>query len=169
MDPSDLITLINAIASFALAAISFWALWSTLRQNKIMLENSTRPNIVAMYETFALPDGMIRYIVMKNFGQGAAKIQSIDCDGVKNQEFLTRLALLKGATIAPGQKVSYYFGPSDPGNFETLHIVLKYTSLSGHLYEDEISLNMTMGTSTMRSRKEEAIPMALQEIADRLL
>lgn len=134
-----------------------------------MLENATRPYIVAMYETFTLPNGMARCVVIKNCGQGVAEISKIECGGVENERFLGQIALLKGASLAPGQKMFYHFGTSDPYHRETLEISLGYTDQNGKLYTEHFLLNMITGTTAMRSRDSEAIPMALQEIADRLL
>lgn len=134
-----------------------------------MLENATRPYIVAMYYTFTLPKEMIRYVAIKNCGQGVAKIEEIDCGGVKNQNFLKQISLIKGSTIAPGQKYFYYFGKVDANQHETLEIFLRYTGQSGKVYTEKILLNMTTGTTALRSKSSETIPLALQEIADRLL
>lgn len=170
MTTSDWITLLSSIASLVLAGISFWALWETLKQNKAMLENSTRPYIVPMYEAMTLPDcGAVRYIIIKNCGQSCGTITDINISGSCSEEFRHQLFCIKGATMAPGQKFPYYFGPANEGEPEVIEITLKYSSSTGHVYNETTSLHMIVGGLRRRTKKDEAIPMILQDISERLL
>lgn len=170
MTTSDWITFFASIVSLALAGVSFWALWGTLQQNKAMLENSTRPYIVPMYEAMMLPDRDVdRYIIIKNCGQSCGTITDINISGSCSEEFRHQLFCIKGATMAPGQKFPYYFGPANEGDPEVIEITLKYTSSAGQVYNEKTSLQMIVGGGRWRTKKEEAIPMILQDISERLI
>lgn len=170
METSDWITLLSAIASLILAAISFWALWGTLQQNKTMLENSTRPYIAAMYEVASLTDHeTARYVVIKNFGQSSGTLLDLSLQGPINETAATQICHLKGVTIAPGQRFLYSFGPANDQEPEILSITMTYSSGGGKIYTENTALKMISGTYKKRAIKPDSIPIILQDISDRLI
>lgn len=72
MEISDWINAVLCILSFLLATISVVTVIMTLKQNTKMIENSTRPYIVAYgrYTNFQDPQ---YYLIIKNMGQTRSK------------------------------------------------------------------------------------------------
>lgn len=169
MTISDWITFASAAGSLILAWISYRALWSTLEQNKIMLENSTRPYVAVKCEAIVHEDGVVRYVVVKNYGKSAAKIEKMQCTGTADPELMGRVCLLTGTTLAPGQRVIYYIGGPNPGEPEEATFDYCYRSPEGTVYEESTDLNLIVGTVAMRAKGELSVSYALQDIADRLL
>lgn len=170
MTTSDWINASLAVASYILAVISIWAVKKTIKQNNQMLENSNRPYIAAMYEMVVLPDDEIaRYIVIKNFGHSSGTLLDVQIDGVLSEQTNRQICLLRGATIAPGQKFWYYFAPANDQTPELLSIKLIYISPEGKTYAEASQLKMVIGTNKKRALKPQAIPLILQDMADRLL
>lgn len=76
MDFATKINIILCILSFLLAAISIIFVVLTIRQNSKMIEEATRPNIQIYPELMEY----YAYIVIKNFGQSSAYIDSVTCN-----------------------------------------------------------------------------------------
>ncbi len=110
MNCSDILNFISVIISLAAVITSIVIAVKTLKQNNIMLEESTRPYISLSYEA-AHMGVMLTYIMIKNYGQTAAKITTFDFeeDKIKDQELVKRLKRVPGLTLAPGQKRLYTF------------------------------------------------------------
>lgn len=169
MTLSDWINLGATISSLVLSGISIVFVILTLRQNNKMIENATRPYVTVKYEAMILPQGMERYVVVKNCGQTSAQILQIVCTGNAKQEYLERVNMLGGTCLAPGQRVIYYFGGSNPNMPETITVFCKYKGTRKREYQEETTIRLVVGTFAKRSKSDEALPYALQEIAERLL
>lgn len=169
MTLSDWINLSLSAFSLLLAIISVISVVITLRQNHKMIENATRPYIGIKYETTILPHGLERYVVVKNYGQTSAKILQINCTGNADHEYMLRINMLSGTYLTPGQSVIYYFGGSNSGTPEEISISCRYKGTSKKEYQEETVLRLVVGTYAKRSKGEESVSYALQEIADRLL
>lgn len=172
MTVSDMINLGLAIASFLLATISIVTVIITLLQNKKMIENSTRPYITVMYETITRPAELCRYIVLKNFGQTAAKITAMECTGDTNEAFLTQFENVEGLTLAPSQRLLYFYGGP---NTESVDVVsFKYSYQAGRkIYHEDVTLQLIAGASVRRSGRTTpdttSAAYALQEIVERMI
>lgn len=109
MDTATIVNIILCILSFLLAVISVVTVVITLRQNHKMVENSTRPYIV-IYNNVVDAKIPIQYLVIRNFGQTAAKIEMVEI--TPKVDFLYSDALfvnMEDQTIAPGQSYSTAF------------------------------------------------------------
>ena len=76
---SDWINAVLCVLSFILAVISVITVIITLKQNNKMIENSTRPYI-AIYSNVTYFQDTKFYIILKNFGQSGAMIESFTCN-----------------------------------------------------------------------------------------
>jgi len=169
MTISDKITLFGAIASFVLSGLSILFVAITLKQNHKMIENATRPYIAVKYEAIVLPQGMVRYVVVKNYGQTGAHISKMLCTGNAKQELLERVNMLSGTFLAPGQRVIYYFGESNPDAPEIITVSYSYKGIGKQEYQEETELRLVVGTIAKRSKDDEAVAYSLQEIVERML
>lgn len=79
MSISDWINVILCILSFVLAVISVVTVVVTLRQNHKMIQNSTRPYVVAEAQVTNFQSPTF-YLVIKNFGNSGAVIKEMECD-----------------------------------------------------------------------------------------
>jgi len=106
---TDLINLILCILSFLLAAISVVTVVITLRQNHKMIQNSTRPYVIAFAQVtnFQRPTF---YLILKNFGASGATIDkfesSIDLNQVSFRKEITPFNNIEGTFFAPGQTIT---------------------------------------------------------------
>lgn len=169
MEISDWINVILCILSFALAAISVVIVVITLRQNKEMIENATRPYVSAKYETITTPTGTSKYVVIKNYGQTAAQILEANCSGNAHQDYLNRVNMLSGTSLAPNQRVIYYFGEAHPGPPKEVTVFCRYKGLGKRVYEEKTTLRLRSGGKFKRTKGEDTVSFALQEIAERML
>ena len=108
MQISDWINIILCILSFILALISVVTVVITLRQNRKMIENSTRPYIVIYGRVTNFQDPAY-YLVVKNMGQTGAEITEFGCNMDLSKyaysEGITPLAHIKGTFLAPNQSI----------------------------------------------------------------
>ena len=172
MTVSDKINLALAFASFVLAAISIGTVIITLRQNKQMIENSTRPYIAVMYETIVRPNELCRYIVLKNFGQTAARITAMECTGDTNAAFLAQFKKVVGLTLAPSQRLLYFYGGPNTASVDNLSF--KYSYQAGKkVYHENVTLQLIAGASVRRAGRDTpdtvSAAYALQEIVERMI
>ena len=171
MSQSDIINASLSILSFLLAVISIVTVVVTLRQNRQMIENATRPYIAIKYETITRPNDLCRYIVLKNYGQSAAKIAAMKCTGDTNKTFLDQFDHVVGLTLAPSQRLLYYFGGPNTKSVETVSFEYTYTANEKD-YHESTTLQMISGATVKRSSGgSELAPIvyALQEITERMV
>lgn len=97
--------LISLFTSIVAIAISL----KTLKQNSIMINESTRPYVV-MYSQVTNFQNPAFYLVLKNFGQSGATITNIECDTnlslFSHSETRIPFSNFQGVFIAPGQSFS---------------------------------------------------------------
>lgn len=170
MTTSDWINAVLCILSFALAVISVVTVVITLKQNSLMIENATRPYVVVKYETITRPHDFCRYIVLKNYGQTAAKITSMKCTGDTNDVFMNQFQNVVGLTLAPSQRLLYYFGGPNTESVDVVSFEYSYTA-NGKNYHETTELRMISGATVKRSNSDtiEPITYALQEITERMI
>ena len=137
---SDWIELFGIVCSLLTSVVAIWISLKTLKQNNLMIEESTRP-IISIYSHYL--DGKL-YIITKNFGSSSCVIDYINTDmnitkeenqGIEGNPFLKS----KGATLAPnGQMICTlipYRLKTRKFNFE-----IKYHS-SSHSYTEKFYLD----------------------------
>ena len=108
MNCSDYINIILCILSFFLAVISVVTVVLTLKQNQKMIENSTRPYVVATGQVTFFQDPAF-YLVLKNYGNSGAKIINFDCSidlsKYSYSNTVTPFANINNTFIAPKQSI----------------------------------------------------------------
>ncbi len=152
----DIINIVLCVLSFFLAAISVVTVVITLRQNSKMIESSTRPYVVA-YGQVANFQSPSFYLVLKNFGQSAATIQSLKCDvdlidyayGVGHEPF----GCIEGAFIAPQQKILCNIDPRKmrENKVKMFTFDIRY-SFGTKEYQERFSINYEAFTQNVQSR-----------------
>lgn len=127
MDLSTKINIVLCLLSFILAAISVITVVITLRQNHKMIENATRPYVVVYNDLVNGAGTPIQFLVIKNFGQTAATIDSLVITPKVDVQYSDELfKYMDGQIIAPGQSYSTAFKLFDSSI--TLHVSIEYSS-----------------------------------------
>ena len=145
MHISDWINVILCILSFLLAAISVVTVVMTLRQNHKMIQNSTRPYVVAFAQVTNFQKPTF-YLVLKNFGASGATIESfessIELNKVSFREELTPFNHVEGTFLAPGQTITscLYSNEFKENCIREFTIKLKYND-GLNSYEQECPIN----------------------------
>lgn len=139
---SDLIQIIGIIISLISGIIAIVISVLTLRQNNKMIENSTRPYVVIYNDLVNGAGTPIQFLIIKNFGQTAAKINSIeilpkDIDFTYSKQLFSNMS---DQIIAPGQSYSTAFKLSEACSDTVLSIKINYST-------DRISYSETFSIS----------------------
>lgn len=183
MDLSTEVNIVLCIMSFILAVFSLIFVVLTikqnsqlLKQNALMIENSTRPYVTIYFDYSQMGDPT-GYFVVKNFGTSSAIIDSIKYnDPIKNHPAtLANLPAifdgLVGNSIAPNQK---FFTPFKVyeyvGGITTFDITYHVEAKS---YSEHVEISVEnygkLVKSRLSSKEYKAISYPLQEIAERLM
>lgn len=166
-----------SVSSFVLAVVSVVTVIITIRQNKRILEASTRP-YVSIYFDHTNMGQPIGYFVIKNFGNSSAKITSLSYnDVVKDQptslcNLMGVLDGLIGNTICPNQKFLLPIWPSKSPH-GTCAFDISYQS-SSKSYTEHIEINIEQYGDLVKPRTgdedvRKVVTYPLQEIAERLM
>lgn len=103
---SDYIELFGIFISFATSIIAIVISIKTLKQNSKMIEDSTRPNI-GIYLASTYIRNVSCYLVVKNFGQSSAFIESFtydfDLKSTSNVPHYNPFDNIEGSTLMPSQ------------------------------------------------------------------
>ena len=102
---SDIIEIIGIIASLITSITAIGISLKTLKQNSVMMENSTRPNL----QIYPVYMNTIVYIIVKNYGASEAYIDQITCSHkftskeTMNDNLGTDIfSRMNGAILSPG-------------------------------------------------------------------
>lgn len=178
MEISDKINLSLSILSFALTVISIVTVVITLRQNRQMIENATRPYL-AIYgaiTNFQFPQ---YYLVLRNFGQSNALItsftSSIDLSQCADTADAIPFEHIVGFTLAPNQaiQVPVEYRALTPITQE-LTIAMEYTS-GTKKYKETSVINLPahadypITRASTNGAELKIISYTLQDIATRML
>ena len=139
---SDIIEIFGIIASLITGIVAIVISVKTLRQNALMIEESTRPQI-QIYPVYM--NGFL-YLVIKNFGTSEAYIDSIKCSHSFSPEEIPGqtmsgdiFSVLNGSILSSGYSIRCpllgYKVPNEIFDFE-----VKYHS-SSRKYESKFSFN----------------------------
>lgn len=169
MDISTRVNAILATLSFALAVISVVAIIITLRQNHKMIENATRPYIVIYYDAIQTLSTVTDYLVLKNFGNSGATIDSIDIAPpfkLHPSLDMTPFGTVKGTFLAPGQL--YTTSPFE-GNRHTREKCSNRTFLIRYhtdkkTYEEKIVINEHIVDSMVFKKVSPSSSQSVQKV-----
>lgn len=169
MDLSLILTIITSLTSVVAIVISLL----TLRQNSIMIENSTRP-CIGVYGLSVYVRSPSYYIVVKNFGQSSAHIDSFSCDidlsKISRHNELVPFSNIEGTTMMSGQtyRAAIDFSKVESEKIQLLTFLVSYSS-GHHTYRDSISLKIDANLGNLESHPsfDEATPESV--LAETLL
>lgn len=176
MDLSTIVNIVLCVLSFVLAAISVVTVVITLRQNSVMIEESSRA-IIGIYGEAINPGSPMFYFVIRNFGRSLAVITKFEtdfdfsnCYGFSTDtDFLSGL---NGCSIAPGQSRICrlnYDSITRPITFK-----LEYRSI-GKTYSEQMTIDLKAGVAMVNpkiattDRELHAISYTLQEMLQKKL
>lgn len=154
MDTATKINLALSIASFILSATSVVTVVITLRQNKKMIESSTRPYLGVYTSSSYAGNRNTFLIILKNFGQSSAVIKEFSADMElskisKMPKISTPFSGLSGSTIMPGQSfrtvIDYKKAIKEN---EIIKFTIKYSS-SVKDYSEIVFLKLTANSGNL--------------------
>ena len=159
MTTSDKIQLFGIVISALTSIIAIFISVHTLRQNSKMIEDSSRPYI-GIYGLSTYICDRYYYIIIKNFGQSIAHIESLTYDfdlaKLALRDGLDPFGNIDGTSLAPGQ--SYRCA---------IDFHIKYSS-GTHNYEDEITLKIDGNLGNLEAHKTSKKIPALEVISETL-
>ena len=170
MDLQSISNIVLSALSFILAVSSVIVAMRTLRQNRKMIEESSRPIISIYSQSIALGASSL-YLVVKNFGNSTAYLTKFTSDFDFSNCFFglpkNYIEQLSACTIAPGQsRVCCLDRNKIPDN---VHFSIEYKS-STKTYSEEMDVNLLSAVSMPISKTENkgtelcAISLTLQEM-----
>ena len=179
MDFSTIINIILCVLSFILAAVSVVTVVITLRQNSVMLENSSRP-YVSVYGDTITCGSLCFYIIIKNFGQSSALITSLNCDVDLSRfsfvETRNPFSHMENTVLAPNQSLKCALNHTVLFNagISSINFEVSYKNNSKEYHESySINLDAFSNLCCVRSSNEgrelKTISDALHELNERLL
>lgn len=171
---ADIISIIGIITSTIASIIAIIISVLTLKQNSKMIEGSTRPYIVAYTSRVCIEKSVCNYLIVKNFGQSAAKIDSFTCKPnltkYGDSEYDNPFYKFNGTTIVPGQAFRCIINvPELRKDVEDLMIDLTYSDAK-HTYNEkfQVHLSANEGNAIMHRQNNSnnllIIPEILQEM-----
>lgn len=179
MDVSTIVNIILCVLSFVLAAISVVVVVITLKQNSIMLENSSRAYI-SIHGDVINCGNLYFYIIIKNFGQSSALITSLKCDVDLNKFSYTKnlrpFSHIKNSTLVPNQSLKCAFDHIKLFNsgISSINFEVSYKS-NNKEYQECFCINLDAFSDfsytrfSTKGKELKAISDALHELNERLL
>lgn len=178
-DIQTIVNICSCILTFLLSTISVVILIVTIRQNSRMLENASRAYI-AIYSEITYVHAMNFYLIIKNFGQSSAIINSLECDTDLSKfahiETLVPFSHMENVSIAPNQSFKCALQSVNlfASKIPSINFKVTYTS-NNKKYVETFCINLKALTglvNTKASSKEDPLKMisnTLQDINKRLL
>lgn len=172
MTTSDKIQLFGIAISSLASIIAIIISILTLRQNSKMIEDSSRPYI-GIYGMSTYICDRHYYIIIKNFGQSIAYIESLsynfDLAKLALHDDFDPFGNIDGSTLAPGQsyRCAIDFDKIPKGKLSFIHFHIKYSS-GVHNYEDEISLKIDGNLGNLEAHKTFKNTPAIEVISETL-
>jgi hypothetical protein len=175
LTPSDLIEIIGILTSLITSIIAIGLSIKTLMQNSKMIESSTRPYI-GVYLASTYIRNISCYLVVKNFGQSSATINSFAYDydlalcSKSHLEDRAPFQNIEGSTLMPGQAHRCIIDLNkaiQQVNKINFHVI--YSS-GTRKYEDNICVNLiaTVGNftahNTTKDKELEIVSETLQDM-----
>lgn len=172
MTTSDKIQLLGIVISALTSIIAIFISVHTLRQNSKMIEDSSRPYI-GIYGLSTYICDRYYYIIIKNFGQSIAHIESLTYDfdlaKLALRDGLDPFGNIDGTSLAPGQsyRCAIDFDKIPTDEISSIHFHIKYSS-GTHNYEDEITLKIDGNLGNLEAHKTSKKIPALEVISETL-
>lgn len=156
------IEIVGIITSLIVSVVAVVIAVKTLKQNALLLEESTRPYVVAYNDLVNGAGTPIQFLVIKNFGQTAACIDCLDISPKVHVQYSDKMFKhMKGQIIAPGQSYSTAFKLQDAST--TLLVEVTY-STSEKTYHDTYKISQKAISDHVHSKVKPENPRHAQEI-----
>lgn len=178
LNTTDLIQIIGIFVSLITSIVAIVISVKTLKQNSKMIEESTRPYLV-IYGSSTNFQSPNFYLVLKNFGQSGAIVQSftsnLDLANYSYNENYVPFSHIAGTTIAPGQS---FLCNLDTRKLYKESIILEFTityAASNKLYTETFSINPKTYSDLVQTRAStkdaelKIISYSLQSLVERFL
>lgn len=170
---SDWINIFLCILSFILAAISVVTVVITLRQNNKMIENSSRPYVVAVAQITNFQSPSL-YLVIKNYGNSGATVKdvkfSIDLTKYSYSKQLTPFSNISNTFIAPNQAIPCSINNTEMAKdgFKSFDVKIEYTD-GIHNYSETYPINfagLAKNIQTRASTKDKELKIISYTLQD---
>ena len=140
MNPDTIVQIVTAVASAATAIVSAFIAYKTLKATHRSIDEANRPYVVVYVDTIFLGSPRSDYLIIKNFGQSGAVIDSLEISP-SYEEYGVRPAFLnslKNSFIAPNQ--SFTSSLTDEKRVGTTTFKIKYHD-GNKTYEQSFSID----------------------------
>lgn len=155
LTPSDIIELIGIFSSLIVSIVAIAVSISSLRQNSKMVEFSSRPYI-GIYGISTYMGFCQYYIIIKNFGQSSAVVDSLTSDfdvaKISKHDGFKPFSRISGTTIMPGQsyRTAIDFDKVTEHKLSCINFHILYSS-STHTYDEKICLKIDANIGNLES------------------
>jgi len=167
LEVSDQIQIISIIATIIISLVSIWIAVSTLKQTNKITEEANRPYIVVYLETIQVTSSFIQYLVVKNFGNTGAMIDSISYEPeFKNKYDLRPFEEFKNHFIAPNQSITCVCGFEFP--CEPIIFRINYHQ-DKNFYSESFTINPNALAKLINSRASNSKMSELEKLSLMLL
>ena len=172
---SDIIEIISIICSLITSIVAIVISVKTLKQSSKALEETTRPYI-GIYGMSTYMGFRQYYIILKNFGQSSAYINSFvsshDLAQISKHSAFEPFSHIEGTTIMPGQgyRSAIDFDKVSASKISVINFLVQYSSDS-HTYVENFSLKIDANLGNLEAhapRKNPKNPSTEEIIADTL-
>lgn len=168
MTTTDWIQFWLAIGTGILAIISTISIVIVLFQNKQIIEDSKKANIIVYKDTISI-NSQIEYLVIKNSGNTTAHITSIlynqdDIDKLSIYKLNDALKHLNNCYLAPNQSYKIPF-KSNQSNIEVIEFKIDYYS-GKKFYSNSFTINVKQDYGIANSKSHLNNGRELQEISN---
>ena len=159
LTPSDIIQIIGIICTLTASIVAIVISLADLKQNSKMVESSSRPYI-GIYGLSTYMGFRQYYIIIKNFGQSSATIESLtydfDISRISKHKDCEPFSHIDGTSIMPGQayRAAIDFDKIAANNLECIHFSVKYSS-GTHVYKDDICLKIDANLGNLEAHAPE--------------
>lgn len=175
---TNIIEIIGIIASLITSIVAIIISIKTLKQNSKMIDDSTRPYIVVYSQTANFQSPKF-YIVVKNFGQIGAVVNSLQCDYdlstcSYNKDHVP-FTNFSGTFVAPGQAFITNIDPLKLfKNPIDMHFSIEYQN-GNKVYSDRFTINPLANSDLIQTRAAtknqelKSISYTLQDLVEKQL
>lgn len=147
---SDIIQLIGIVSSSIISLIAVILSLISIRQNSKALKDATRPYVVVYNDLVNGANTPIQFLIIRNFGQTAAVIESLEITPEVKVHYSDGLFKhMKNQIIAPGQSYSTAFKLDD--STIILNVSISYRS-GKNVYHDSYSISQKAISDNVHSK-----------------
>lgn len=167
---TDWIQTIAIVLSLIISVIAILQTNKSIRMTEKYNHDANRPYIT-IYIEFIAATYFEKYIVVKNFGNSAAKILEITVDGIPEGNLIdVSLSSLNGSQIAPNQKFTSYIN----NEFKrTLYYQVKYQAIDGEIFIEKYVVKTDLSDKLFYTKpsgnKANDTPAVIQRSTNELL